>query len=304
MDYQNLKADVERFLSRHFSPGRDGHEIDKVVIHHNAGCLSVDDIYNVWQSREASAHYQVTEDGTVGQLVHDWDTAWHAGSWAANSTSIGVEHANCGGPNEGWPISDATVIAGARLVAALCWGYNLGRPEWCVNVFPHQYFSSTACPGQLATTHRDRYMAEAQRFYDELTGGTAPTVSRSEVRAEAPAEPAHGLAVDGVPGPATISALQAALGTPVDGVISDQYAENRQFVPASDGAPGWQWTSGGDGSLMIAELQRRLGVTDDGILGPATVRALQERLGVEADGYWGEATTRALQEKLNRGEGI
>ena len=155
MDYQNLRADVERFLTRHFSQGRDGHEIDKVVIHHNAGCLSVDDIYNVWQSREASAHYQVTEDGTVGQLVHDWDTAWHAGSWAANSTSIGVEHANCGGPNEGWPISDATVIAGARLVAALCWGYNLGRPEWCVNVFPHQYFSSTACPGQLATTHRE-----------------------------------------------------------------------------------------------------------------------------------------------------
>ena len=304
MDYQNLRADVERFLTRHFSQGRDGNNIDKVVIHHNAGCLSVDDIYNVWQSREASAHYQVTEDGTVGQLVHDWDTAWHAGSWAANSTSIGVEHANCGGPGEGWPISDATVIAGARLVAALCWGYNLGRPEWCVNVFPHQYFSSTACPGQLATTHRDRYMAEAQRFYDELTGGTAPTVSRSEVRAEAPAEQPHGLAVDGVPGPATISALQAALGTPVDGVISDQYAENRQFVPASDGAPGWEWTNGGGGSQMIAELQRRLGVTDDGILGPATVRALQERLGVEADGYWGAATTRALQEKLNRGEGI
>lgn len=87
-------------------------------------------------------------------------------------------------------------------------------------------------------------------------------------------------------------------------MISDQYAENRQFVPASDGAPGWEWTSRGNGSLMIAELQRRLGVTDDGILGPATVRALQERLGVEADGYWGEATTRALQEKLNRGEGI
>lgn len=304
MDYQNLKADVERFLTRHFSQGRDGNNIDKVVIHHNAGCLSVDDIYNVWQSREASAHYQVTEDGTVGQLVHDWDTAWHAGSWAANSTSIGVEHANCGGAGDGWPISDATVIAGARLVAALCWGYNLGRPEWCVSVFPHQYFSSTACPGQLATTHRDRYMAEAQRFYDELTGGTAPTVSRAETRAEAPAAQPHGLAVDGVPGPATISALQAALGTPVDGVISDQYAENRQYVPASDGAPGWEWTNGGGGSQMIAELQRRLGVTDDGILGPATVRALQERLGVDVDGYWGAATTRALQEKLNRGEGI
>lgn len=305
MDYQNLRADVERFLSRHFSPGRDGHEIDKVVIHHNAGCLSVDDIYNVWQSREASAHYQVTEDGTVGQLVHDWDTAWHAGSWEANSSSIGVEHANCGGPSEGWPISDATVIAGARLVAALCWGYNLGRPEWCVNVFPHQYFSSTACPGQLATTHRDRYMAEAQRFYDELTGGGAPTVSRTEVRAEAPAEPAHGLAVDGVPGPATISALQAALGTPVDGIVSGQYKGNQKYVPASDGLRNWEWLYVGSGpSPMVQELQRRVGAEVDGIIGPRTISRFQERLGVEADGYWGEATTRALQEKLNRGEGI
>lgn len=305
MDYQNLRADVERFLTRHFSQGRDGNNIDKVVIHHNAGCLSVDDIYNVWQSREASAHYQVTEDGTVGQLVHDWDTAWHAGSWAANSTSIGVEHANCGGAGEGWPISDATVIAGARLVAALCWGYNLGRPEWCVNVFPHQYFSSTACPGQLATTHRERYMAEAQRFYDELTGGTAPTVSRSEVRAEAPAEPAHGLAVDGVPGPATISALQAALGTPVDGIVSGQYKGNQKYVPASDGLRNWEWLYVGSGpSPMVMELQRRVGAEVDGIIGPRTISRFQERLGVDVDGYWGEATTRALQEKLNRGEGI
>ena len=305
MDYQNLRADVERFLTRHFSQGRDGHEIDKVVIHHNAGCLSVDDIYNVWQSREASAHYQVTEDGTVGQLVHDWDTAWHAGSWAANSTSIGVEHANCGGPNEGWPISDATVIAGARLVAALCWGYNLGRPEWCVNVFPHQYFSSTACPGQLATTHRDRYMAEAQRFYDELTGGTAPTVSRTEARAEAPAEPTHGLAVDGVPGPATISALQAALGTPVDGIVSGQYKGNQKYVPASDGLRNWEWLYVGSGpSPMVQELQRRVGAEVDGIIGPRTISRFQERLGVDVDGYWGAATTRVLQEKLNRGEGI
>lgn len=303
MDYQNLRADVERFLTRHFSQGRDGNNIDKVVIHHNAGCLSVDDIYNVWQSREASAHYQVTEDGTVGQLVHDWDTAWHAGSWEANSSSIGVEHANCGGAGEGWPISDATVIAGARLVAALCLGYNLGRPAWCVNVFPHQYFSSTACPGQLATTHRERYMAEAQRFYDELTGGGAPTVSRSEVRSEAPAEQPHGLAVDGVPGPATISALQAALGTPVDGIVSGQYKGNQKYVPASDGLRNWEWLYVGSGpSPMVMELQRRVGAEVDGIIGPRTISRFQERLGVDVDGYWGAATTRVLQEKLNRGE--
>lgn len=31
MDYQNLRADVERFLSRHFSQCRDGHEIDATL---------------------------------------------------------------------------------------------------------------------------------------------------------------------------------------------------------------------------------------------------------------------------------
>ena len=197
------------------------------------------------------------------------------------------------------------MIAGARLVAALCWGYNLGRPAWCVNVFPHQYFSSTACPGQLATTHRERYMAEAQRFYDELTGGGAPTVSRSEVRAEAPAEQPHGLAVDGVPGPATISALQAALGTPVDGIVSGQYKGNQKYVPASDGLRNWEWLYVGSGpSPMVMELQRRVGAEVDGIIGPRTISRFQERLGVDVDGYWGAATTRVLQEKLNRGEGI
>ncbi|NPD32265.1 N-acetylmuramoyl-L-alanine amidase, partial [Eggerthellaceae bacterium zg-997] len=40
-----------------------------MTIHHMAGNLSIDDCWRVWMGAEASAHYAVESDGTVGQLV-------------------------------------------------------------------------------------------------------------------------------------------------------------------------------------------------------------------------------------------
>ena len=116
MDWANLKADEDRILTKHFTKGRGGKRINKVIVHHNDGDLSVEGAYDVWQTREASAHYQVTSDGTVGQLVWDRDTAWHAGNWRANQTSIGIEHADCS--RSPYRISEACLDSGAHLVAA------------------------------------------------------------------------------------------------------------------------------------------------------------------------------------------
>lgn len=141
MDWMNLEADTTQIIPCHYTAGRGGYSIDKVVIHYNAGDLSVEGCYSVWSNREASAHYQVESSGRIGQLVNDWDTAWHAGDWAANCSSIGIEHAN----KEGGYVTDECLDAGAHLVAAVCRTYGLGRPEWCVNVFPHSYFAPTQC---------------------------------------------------------------------------------------------------------------------------------------------------------------
>ena len=205
MDWNGLHADINHWISSHFTPGRDGHEIDFIVLHHNAGRLSTADCARVWESRAASAHYQVETDGTIGQLVHDSDTAWHAGDYLANCRSIGIEHSNSGGADSGWPVSDATVEAGAHLVAALCVGYGLGRPTWGVNVFPHQYFSSTACPGVLATSRRDEYMHRAGEWYDAMASGTD---------APAPAAESWRLDVDRIWGPATARRFRQVLGVP------------------------------------------------------------------------------------------
>ena len=42
---------------------------------------------------EASANYVVSPTGRVAQMVPDRDIAWHAGNWAYNESSIGIEHA-------------------------------------------------------------------------------------------------------------------------------------------------------------------------------------------------------------------
>lgn len=171
-DWSKLEADVNLILSKHFTEGRGGRKVNKVVVHYNAGNLTVEGCYSVWQTREASAHYQVEDGGRIGQLVWDSDTAWHAGNWGANQTSIGVEHAN----RADGTISEECLDNGAHLVAAICVYFGLGRPEWLKNVFPHKYFAATSCPGQIYGSQKDAYIQRAQQWYDSMTGsGSAPS---------------------------------------------------------------------------------------------------------------------------------
>ncbi len=178
MDWTNLIADEDWWLDKHYTPGRGGRRIDKTIIHHNAGRLSLKGCYDVWQTRPASAHYQVDVDGRIGQYVHDWDTSWNAANTDANQTSIAIEHANSTTPDS--PVTGATLESGAHLVAAVHRRYDLGRPAWLVNVFPHNHYTQTGCPGHLAGSQNAAYMARAQAWYDAIGSGTIPTPSPQE----------------------------------------------------------------------------------------------------------------------------
>ncbi|QXB17558.1 Cpl-7 lysozyme C-terminal domain-containing protein [Corynebacterium coyleae] len=167
-NWATLEADENRLMNKHYSAGRSGRKINKVIIHHNAGNLTIKSIWDVWQTRQASAHYQVDSNGRIGQLVWDRDTAWHAGNWDANTTSIGIEHADIS--SNPWQISAKCLEEGAHLTAAVCKYYGLGRPQWGKNVFGHKHFSPTECPASLAGTQHAAYMARAQYWYDQMTG--------------------------------------------------------------------------------------------------------------------------------------
>lgn len=185
-NWENIEADENLILNKHFTPGRAG-TINKIVLHHNAGNLTIRGCYNVWQDREASAHYQVQSDGRIGQLVWDKDTAWHAGDFNANATSIGIEHADC--QTRPWMISNACLENGAHLVAALCKYYKLGRPTWMKNVFPHSHFSATECPASIAGSQNAAYMKRAQQWYDAMMkGSSAPAAPKPSKPAPKPAK--------------------------------------------------------------------------------------------------------------------
>ena len=169
-DYYNVLPDRVNLLTKHYTPGRGGQRIQKVTLHHTAGVLDADSINKVWWDRPASAHYLVDPQGVVSQHVWDRDTAWSNANWHENITSITIEHSNSAGPAQDWPINPITRTNGARLVAALCRFYGLGRPQADRNVTFHFRFTGTSCPYHLRPGHKyhAEYMREAQRFYDHL----------------------------------------------------------------------------------------------------------------------------------------
>lgn len=205
-DWVNLEPDKYRLINKNFTRGRGGHRIRKIVRHHNAGILTTEGCWQVWQTREASAHYQVEVDGTIGQLVNDWDTAWHAANATVNAESIGIEHANCGGQAAGWPISEATIREGGKLAGALCHVYKLGRPTYGVNVFDHRDFHGTSCPHHLAHGGKyDRAWFEAAwEMYVRLEHGECPQPApqpKQEKGLSMQAEKTLGLIMDQLAGP-------------------------------------------------------------------------------------------------------
>ena len=165
-------------LTKSYTAGRGGKTINCSYRHHMAGNMNLQQCVNLWDSsRAASAHYTVNSTGGIGQAVYDSNTAWATGNTEGNQRGISIEHANItrqvGGSdsNRGsWNISDATIINGARLAAALCLYYKLGRPVYGKNIKDHRDVRQTFCPGHLANggQYHRKWMNEAQRFYDCL----------------------------------------------------------------------------------------------------------------------------------------
>lgn len=110
--------------------------------------------------------------------------------------------------------------------------------------------------------------------------------------------------VDGYWGSDTNRALQTALGTPVDGVISSQPTSNYSILKDSCRI-GWEWVAPAyaEGSTCIKALQNKVGSEPDGYCGPNTISALQRYLGTVVDGYLDGPSTvvKEMQRRLNDG---
>lgn len=100
--------------------------------------------------------------------------------------------------------------------------------------------------------------------------------------------------MDGYWGKSTTLALQKALNTHQDGIISGQYKNviTRNITGIKYGATG---------SDVIKALQKKLNISVDGFLGVNTVKTLQKYLGTYIDGEISKPSTmvKELQKRLN-----
>ncbi len=98
--------------------------INSVVIHDIEG--TAQDALTVFQDVNSgvSVHYIVDSDGTVFQVVHEKDIAFHAGNFWSNEHSVGIEHAGFDATGFQW-YNAAEYLGSAKLVAYLLKKYHL-----------------------------------------------------------------------------------------------------------------------------------------------------------------------------------
>lgn len=91
-DYTPCDAFVSASAYNYSDYSRSASDISYIVIHtvqgSYEGCIS-------WFQNSAasvSAHYVVSTDGDITQMVDEEDVAWHAGNWSYNLASVGIEH--------------------------------------------------------------------------------------------------------------------------------------------------------------------------------------------------------------------
>lgn len=151
-----------------FTKGREGKAVDKIVIHwwgDPAQNPSYEGVVNWFKNPNAgtSAHFVATGTGRrVAQLVDLTNTAWHAGNWSANLTSIGIElDPRCRA--EDYDVA-AELIADIRSAVG------------DVPLYWHSNFTATRCPGNYDVAHLDRLSyTKFSHPTDWGKGGTTPT---------------------------------------------------------------------------------------------------------------------------------
>lgn len=147
----------------------------RVTIHHwGSDGQRFDDVAN-FLSRpggNTSAHF-VVEAGRVACLVSPENAAWHSGSAEGNATSIGIECRP--------EMSEGDL---AEVVALIEWLEDVYGPQ---EVWLHQEWSATACPGRYAAK-RDEIVNRVNALQSTSGQAAAPapaTVDRvAAIRAE------------------------------------------------------------------------------------------------------------------------
>jgi len=170
-----MSYSIRQNPSPFFTAGRPA-GVRGIVLHH-AATTDFDGIGRTFKVAGVSAGYGVSQINTVDQYVADGNTGYHAGNWAANQAYIGIEHVNSGGSQTGWPVADQTLNTSVELSRDIVARHGLGKLVPFQNLFPHNHFSPTFCPGVIKAK-LDWYAEQVNAATGNSGGGSAPAPSR------------------------------------------------------------------------------------------------------------------------------
>lgn len=138
---------------------------DMVTLHHNGGRLSHEGVLRVWQTRPASAHFDVDTYGDLAQYVRLQEYAWAVGNKEGNQRSISIEMCNATlSPN--WVVGQNTWEAAARLAGWLHAKSLVGKPQPSRSTLVyHHYWKPTDCAGPYMDSIYNKVLEKAQSWY-------------------------------------------------------------------------------------------------------------------------------------------
>jgi N-acetylmuramoyl-L-alanine amidase-like protein len=281
----NYDRPIEDLVDALSATGHVTHESFKktcVTLHNNGGARdSREDVLNTWKTREASAHFDVDVNGEIAQYVKVDEYAWATGSTEGNEVSISIEMADA---DSALNIVETTWKSACRLAAWL-FLHVIDEVPSSSNIFPHQHWVSTDCPGPWAMRNWTVLVAEIESQYALLKGGSTPAPPAPP--SSAPGRPS----MVGAP-PISLKIVEMCARedpsrpqgetTNYNQVI---WVQNALVLEGFLSETDTRWGRGAFGSMTVAAYRRwqvRLGYTGndaDGIPGQTSLTALGKKWG-------------------------
>ena len=172
---------VPAYSGNYTNASRAGSSINYVIIHDvegsYEGCIS-------WFQNSAanvSAHYVVSNEGDITQMVREEDIAWHAGNWSYNEQSVGIEHEGYASDPNSYP--DTMYAASSALTRYLTDKYSIPRTRDFVIAHVEVPGSSHTDPGPY--WQWDYYM-ELIEGGSQITGTLVGYVRETDIYEGAP----------------------------------------------------------------------------------------------------------------------
>lgn len=154
------------------------HKIDRIVIHHMAGKLTVQQCGAVFasSSRQASSNYGVDSNGKVGMYVEEKNRSWATANAAIDHRAVTIEVANSktGG---NWPVSAKALKKTIELCADICKRNGIKKliytGDKTGNLHMHCWYAATSCPGPYLKSKFSYIAKEVNKLLEAETTKTS-----------------------------------------------------------------------------------------------------------------------------------